>query len=50
MTTEQVDSQVSEMFGEKENVMFQEALLAKVDSHQPGTILKGKMLPKSATM
>jgi small subunit ribosomal protein S1 len=44
MTAEQVDSQVQEMFGEKENVMFQEALLAKVDSHQPGTILKGKIV------
>jgi small subunit ribosomal protein S1 len=32
------------MFGEKENEMFQEALLAKVDSHQPGTILKGKIV------
>jgi small subunit ribosomal protein S1 len=44
MTAEQVDSQVQEMFGEKENEMFQEALLAKVDSHQPGTILKGKIV------
>jgi len=44
MTAEQVDLQVNEMFGEKENVMFQEALLAKVDSHQPGTILKGKIV------
>ena len=44
MSAEQVDSQVNEMFGEKENVMFQEALLAKVDSHQPGTILKGKIV------
>jgi small subunit ribosomal protein S1 len=44
MTAEQVDSQVQEMFGEKENQMFQDALLAKVDSHQPGTILKGKIV------
>ncbi|MGA2323867.1 MAG: 30S ribosomal protein S1 [Sedimentisphaerales bacterium] len=44
MSAEQVDSQVNEMFGEKENEMFQEALLAKVDSHQPGTILKGKIV------
>jgi small subunit ribosomal protein S1 len=44
MSVEQVDAQVNEMFGEKENVMFQEALLAKVDSHQPGTILKGKIV------
>ena len=32
------------MFGEKENEMFQEALQAKVDSHLPGTILKGKIV------
>jgi len=44
MSAEQVDSQVNEMFGEKENEMFQEALQAKVDSHQPGTILKGKIV------
>ncbi len=44
LTAEQVDQQVNEMFGEKENEMFQEALLAKVDSHQPGTILKGKIV------
>jgi small subunit ribosomal protein S1 len=44
MSAEQVDQQVNEMFGEKENEMFQEALLAKVDSHQPGTILKGKIV------
>lgn len=44
MSAEQVDSQVNEMFGEKENQMFQDALLAKVDSHQPGTILKGKIV------
>jgi small subunit ribosomal protein S1 len=44
MSAEQIDSQVNEMFGEKENEMFQEALTAKVDSHQPGTILKGKIV------
>jgi small subunit ribosomal protein S1 len=44
MSAEQVDLQVNEMFGEKENQMFQDALLAKVDSHQPGTILKGKIV------
>jgi small subunit ribosomal protein S1 len=44
MSAEQVDAQVNEMFGEKENEMFQEALQAKVDSHQPGTILKGKIV------
>jgi small subunit ribosomal protein S1 len=44
MSAEQVDQQVNEMFGDKENEMFQEALQAKVDSHQPGTILKGKIV------
>jgi len=44
MSAEQVDLQVNEMFGEKENEMFQEALQAKVDSHLPGTILKGKIV------
>jgi small subunit ribosomal protein S1 len=44
LSAEQVDAQVNEMFGEKENEMFQEALQAKVDSHQPGTILKGKIV------
>jgi small subunit ribosomal protein S1 len=44
LSAEQVDAQVNEMFGEKENEMFQEALQAKVDSHQPGTILKGKVV------
>jgi small subunit ribosomal protein S1 len=44
LTAEQIDQQVNEMFGEKENEMFQEALQAKVDSHQPGTILKGKIV------
>ena len=44
LTTEQIDQQVNEMFGEKDNEMFQEALQAKVDSHQPGTILKGKIV------
>ncbi len=32
------------MFGEKEDTLFQEALQAKVDSHLPGTILKGKIV------
>ena len=44
LSSEQVDQQVSEMFGEKENELFQDALQAKVDSHLPGTILKGKIV------
>ncbi|MGA2093680.1 MAG: 30S ribosomal protein S1, partial [Sedimentisphaerales bacterium] len=44
LSRELVEQQVAEMFGEKENEMFQEALQAKVDSHLPGTILKGKIV------
>ncbi|MFH1370269.1 MAG: 30S ribosomal protein S1 [Planctomycetota bacterium] len=44
LSPEQVDQQVAEMFGEKEDALFQEALQAKVDSHLPGTILKGKIV------
>jgi small subunit ribosomal protein S1 len=44
MSPEQIDQQVSEMFGEKENELFQEVLQTKVDSHLPGTILKGKIV------
>lgn len=44
LSPEQVDQQVAEMFGEKENEYFQEALQTKVDSHLPGTILKGKIV------
>ncbi|MBN2019007.1 MAG: 30S ribosomal protein S1 [Sedimentisphaerales bacterium] len=44
LTPEQVDQQVAEMFGEEENELFKELLQAKVDSHLPGTILKGKIV------
>jgi small subunit ribosomal protein S1 len=44
LSTQIVDQQVAEMFGEKENEYFQEALATKVDSHLPGTILKGKIV------
>jgi small subunit ribosomal protein S1 len=44
LSSEQIDQQVGEMFGEKENELFQEILLSKVDSHLPGTILKGKIV------
>jgi small subunit ribosomal protein S1 len=44
LSPEQVDQQVTEMFGEKENELFQEVLQTKVDSHLPGTILKGKIV------
>jgi small subunit ribosomal protein S1 len=39
-----VDQQVNEMFGEKENELFQDVLQNKVDSHLPGTVLKGKIV------
>jgi len=44
LSAEQIDQQVGEMFSEKENELFQEALQTKVDSHLPGTILKGKIV------
>ena len=44
LSAEQIDQQVSEMFGEKENELFQDALQSKVDSHLPGTVLKGKIV------
>jgi small subunit ribosomal protein S1 len=44
LSSEQIDLQVGEMFGEKENELFQEVLQSKVDSHLPGTILKGKIV------
>jgi len=44
LSSEQIDLQVGELFGEKENELFQEALQSKVDSHLPGTILKGKIV------
>jgi small subunit ribosomal protein S1 len=44
LSSELVHQQVAEMFGEKEDALFQEALQAKVDSHLPGTILKGKIV------
>lgn len=44
LSREQIDQQVNEMFGEKENELFQEVLQSKVDSHLPGTILKGKIV------
>ncbi len=44
MSAEQVDQQVNEMFSEEDNELFQQALQSKVDSHLPGTILKGKIV------
>jgi len=44
LTSEQLDQQVSEMFGQEENQYLEEVLQQKVDSHLPGTILKGKIV------
>lgn len=44
ISEQQLDQQVGEMFGEKENEFLEEVLRAKVDSHLPGTILKGRIV------
>ncbi|GAF74482.1 unnamed protein product, partial [marine sediment metagenome] len=44
ISEQQLDQQVGEMFGEEENQFLEEVLQAKVDSHLPGTILKGKIV------
>lgn len=44
ISEQQLDRQVGEMFGEKENEFLEEILRAKVDSHLPGTILKGRIV------
>ncbi|MGA2171976.1 MAG: 30S ribosomal protein S1 [Sedimentisphaerales bacterium] len=44
LSSEQVNQQVGEMFSDEENKMFQEVLQTTVDSHLPGTILKGKIV------
>ena len=44
VSEQEIDRQVGEMFGEKENELLEEVLRAKVDSHLPGTILKGKIV------
>jgi small subunit ribosomal protein S1 len=44
LSQEQLDQQVSEMFGEKETKFLEKALETKVDSHLPGTIIKGTIV------
>jgi small subunit ribosomal protein S1 len=46
LSEEQLDQQISEMFGEKENEFFEEALQMKVDSRLPGTILKSTIVSR----
>jgi small subunit ribosomal protein S1 len=43
VSEDQLDAQISEMFGDDETKFLEEALETKVDSHMPGTILKGKI-------
>jgi small subunit ribosomal protein S1 len=44
LSEEELDQQVGEMFGEKENEFLEEVLRTKVDSSLPGTILKGTIV------
>jgi len=41
LSQEELDRQVGEMFSEKDSEFLEEVLRTKVDSHLPGTILKG---------
>jgi small subunit ribosomal protein S1 len=43
VSEDQLDAQISEMFGDEETRFLENALETKVDSHMPGTILKGKI-------
>jgi small subunit ribosomal protein S1 len=44
LSQEELDQQVSKMFGEKENEFLEEVLRTKVDSCLPGVILKGTII------
>ncbi|MBW8001282.1 MAG: 30S ribosomal protein S1 [Planctomycetes bacterium] len=44
MSQEKIDQQVSEMFGETETQLLEEALTSKVDNRLPGAILKGTII------
>jgi small subunit ribosomal protein S1 len=44
LSQEKLDEQVSEMFTDKESDFLEEVLKTKVDSHLPGTILKGTIV------
>ena len=44
LSEEQLDQQVSEMFGEEESDFLEKVLQKKVDSRLPGTILKGTIV------
>lgn len=44
LSSEELEKQVNEMFGDKENAYLEEVLCNKVDSRLPGTILKGAIV------
>lgn len=44
LSQEELDRQVSEMFGEEEIELLEKVLQKKVDSHLPGTIIKGTIV------
>ncbi|MCK4753188.1 MAG: 30S ribosomal protein S1, partial [Planctomycetes bacterium] len=44
LSKEELERQVNEMFGEKENEFLEEVLSSKVDTHLPGIILKGTIV------
>jgi len=44
ISEETLDQQVNEIFGEQESKYLEELLQKKVDSHQPGVILQGKIV------
>jgi len=44
LSQDELDRQVSEMFGEKEGEFLEEVLQAKIDSRLPGTVLKGTIV------
>jgi small subunit ribosomal protein S1 len=44
LTDEELDSQVNQMLGDKENELLEEVMQEKVDSSLPGSILKGRIV------
>jgi len=44
LTKEQLDRQISELFTEDDSILLENAIQSKVDSHLPGTIIKGKIV------
>jgi len=44
LSKEELERQLNEMFTDKDNKFLEEVLQAKVDSHLPGSIIKGKII------